>query len=111
MEYYFRVYPQSPNPKTTPCTAGKPCSSRAGTTPNPNSRGDEAPEPPTPPCTRSDLLTAEQQNLTLYLQNVQGISGNSKNACKAASKRAELKQMIHSTGDGQPHLVVLTDHK
>jgi hypothetical protein len=71
----------------------------------------EWPEQPNPPSTQDDLLTAEQQNLTLYLQNVQGISGDGKTTRKAACKRAELKQMLQRASGNHPHLVVLTDHK
>jgi hypothetical protein len=60
---------------------------------------------------KEDLVTAEQQSPTLYLHNVQGISGDRKNTRMAASKRAELKQMLDGACDGQPHVVVLTDHK
>eukprot|EP00882_Tetradesmus_deserticola_P009228 GHRQ01009733.1.p1 GENE.GHRQ01009733.1~~GHRQ01009733.1.p1 ORF type:complete len:724 (-),score=88.22 GHRQ01009733.1:166-2166(-) len=68
-------------------------------------------DPPKAAPASSTLLTAQQQHLMLYLQNVQGISNVHGSTHRATSKRAELKQLITQAGEQKPHLVVLTDHK
>jgi hypothetical protein len=103
--------PQPRSPKATPCNTAEPITAQPEVTPDSTSHMREGPEQPNPPSTHDDLLTAEQQNLTLYLQNVQGISGDGNTTRKAACKRAELKQMLQRASGNHPHLVVVTDHK